>query len=312
MTQATAELNETAPVDQTDEQFESEMEAAFAEDAQAENPTTTPDVSTQASADPEAEQTPPVETVEQLAVSDVPNELETALSRIAKLEDNHKKYSDDVFGRVGMLEQVIKAQARTPAGQKVQVKIEDFGEFGEEYPDFAKAQMKVLNQVLSQLEVSGVSSDFTTELIQSAKQAAEQAAEQRYEQRRAKEAITSLNDTHPGWQQIVGVPDKALNAGGVVPDTEYRRWLSTQPKEYADAVLSSYSDVMIGRSLDKFASWKQAQEKQKVKPSQQQVPSRREHQLRSAVPARTTGVQPRQRKELTEEEAMQAAFEGRL
>ena len=88
--------------------------------------------------------------------------------------------------------------------------------------------------------------------------------------------------------EVIGLPDKDESEGGVPPDTEYRRWLKTQPKEYAERVLKSYSPIVIGRSLDKFAEYQKAQQKPKV--TQSTSLTRREQQLRSAVPARTAGV----------------------
>lgn len=304
MSQATADLPETAPVEQSDEQFDSDLMAGYANDVPDPEPTATPDRETDASAPPDTE------TPDAKAAEEAVDELTTALRRIEELEAKQKKYSDDVYGRVGMLEQVLKAQARTPAGQKVQVKLEDYGEFGSEYPDFAQAQIKVINKVLSELELTGLSQEFTSGLIKDAGQAAETAAEARLSRLRSDACREELDETHPGWMDTIGLPDKDESEGGVAPDTEYRRWLKTQPKEYAERVLKSYSSVVIGKSLDKFAEYKQAQ--QKPKPMQSTSLSRREQQLRSAVPARTAGVTPRQKKELTEDEAMMAGFEGRL
>jgi hypothetical protein len=308
MSQATADLPETAPVEQSDEQFDADLLAGYANGGHEETPTTTLESDSDTPAQPDTEAAPAKDSDASPAQEAV-DELTTALQRIATLEENHKKYSDSVHGRVGMLEQVLKAQARTPAGQKVQVKLEDFGEFGSEYPDFAQAQLKVINKALSELELAGVSQDFTAELIENAGKKAESTADSalsRREQRRCRE---ELSDTHEGWEQTIGLPD---TDGGTPPDTEYRRWLATQPKDYAERVLNSYSSIVIGRSLDKFSAWKQAQQKPKPQTTQSPSSSRREQQLRAAVPARTSSVVPRQKKELTEDEAMMAAYEGRL
>lgn len=306
MSQATADLPETASVEQSDEQFESDLLAGYANDAPESTATATPQSDADASAPPDTEASD-AKDAEPATQEEAVDQLTAAYRRIDELEAKHKKHSDDVYGRVGMLEQVLKAQARTPAGQKVQVKIEDFGEFGTEYPDFAQAQIKVINKALSELELTGLSQEFTSGLIQDAGKAAETAAEARLSRIRSEACREDLEETHPGWVQIVGLPDKD---DGVPPDTEYRRWLNTQPKEYAERVLKSYSPIVIGRSLDKFAEHQKSQQKPKV--TQPTSPTRREQQLRSAVPARTAGVTPRQKKELTEDEAMVAAYEGRL
>lgn len=308
MSQATADLPETAPVEQSDEQFEADLLTGYANGEHEETPTTTLESDSDTPAQPDTEESSAKDS-DASPAQDAVDELTTALQRIAALEENHKKYSDSVHGRVGMLEQVLKAQARTPAGQKVQVKLEDFGEFGSEYPDFAQAQLKVINKALSELELAGLSQEFTAELIENAGKKAETAAEYRVEQRDAKRCRQELDETHPGWMEIVGLPE---TDGGIPPDTEYRRWLNTQPEDYRKRMEDTSSSIVMGRSLDKFSAWKQAQQKPKPQTTQSTSSSRREQQLRAAVPARTTGVVPRQKRELTEDEAMMAAYEGRL
>lgn len=313
MTQATADLPETASVEQSDEQFEADLLAGYANDVPESTPTNTPEVESAASANPDPELPDATADESTSTPSEPVDDLTLAKQRIEALEANHKKYSDDVYGRVGAMEQVLRAQARTPVGQKVQVKLEDFGDFGSEYPDFAQAQLKVINKALSELEVTGLSQEFTSGLIKDAGKAAETAAEARLSRIRSESCREELSETHPGWMEMIGLPDKDESEGGVPPDTEYRRWLKTQPQEYADRVLKSYSSVVIGRSLDKFTEWKQSQQKPTKQPQTQTTGlSRREQQLRAAVPARTAGVTPRQKKELTEDEAMMAAYEGRL
>lgn len=310
MSQATAALDETASVEQSDEQFESDLLAGYANEGSASSLTETPDETADASAPPDTEASDAKEPDLSATQEEAVDKLTAAYQRIEELEAKHKKYSDDVHGRVGMLEQVLKAQARTPAGQKVQVKLEDFGEFGSEYPDFAQAQLKVINKALSELELTGLSPEFITGLKDEARQQAESAADLKFKRERALACREELEETHPGWMDVVGLADKDESEGGVPPDTEYRRWLKTQPKEYADRVLKSYSAIVIGKSLDKFADYQKAQQKKVI--SLPPSSTRREQQLRSAVPARTAGVTPRQKKELTEEEAMLAAFNGRL
>lgn len=306
MSQATADLPETASGEHADEQFESDLLAGYANEGSVSSLTETPDETADASAPPDTE----TSDAKAPSTEEAVDQLTAAYRRLDELEAKHKKQTDDVYGRVGMLEQVLKAQARTPAGQKVQVKLEDFGEFGSEYPDFAHAQLKVINKALSELELTGLSQEFITGLKDEARQQAESAAATKFSRERSAACREDLEETHPGWMEVIGLPDKDESEGGVPPDTEYRRWLKTQPKEYADRVLQSYSAVVIGKSLDKFADYQKEQQKKVVQFSPS--PSRREQQLRSAVPARTAGVTPRQKKELTEEEAMQAAFEGRL
>lgn len=309
MTQATAELDETATDAQPEADFSADVLSAFADDEQALPATTSLEDGAEASAKPDPDDSSASDDAPGSAASEAApevNELTTALQRIATLEANHKKYSDDVQGRVGLLEQVLKAQAKTPVGQKVRLKKEHFKQFAEEYPEFAEAQVEAINQVLAELELTGLSQDFTTGLIKDAQTTAEAAAERRYIQRRTVDCREDLSETHPGWEQIIGLPDKDVDAGGVLPDTEYRRWLATQPKEYAERVLGGYSSVVIGRSIDKFHASKKSQ---KPQPTTNPGPSTRQQQLRAAVTPRASGAAPSSKKELSGREAMLAEFE---
>lgn len=61
-----------------------------------------------------------------------------------------------------------------------------------------------------------------------------------------------LDKTHPGWLDVVGLPD---DDGNDPPVTLYRQWLDTQPEDYRDRVLNTYRPVVIGESIDKFREW---------------------------------------------------------
>lgn len=302
MTQATADLPETASVEQTGEQVFTDMLAEFAHESHDSTPTVTPDHETEASANPDPDQASATENEPTPSTDDAADRLAAALQRLDALEAAHKKHSDDVYGRVGSMEQILRAQARTPVGQKVKVTIDDFGEFGSEYPDFAQAQLKVINKALSEMEVTGLSPEFTTDLLKNAGKTAETVAEAKLLHRESIRCREELEETHPGWLDTIGLPDQD---GGTPPDTEYRRWLATQPKEYADRVLNSYSPLVIGKSLDKFESWKNGQKK----PAASVTPiSSRQQRLTAAVTPRTSGTTPAPKRELTGRAAMLEAF----
>lgn len=299
MTQALAD--ETGSAEQTPQEFLADVLAGFADDDDGSSaPTTTPEKEPEASAHPD--DSAPLQEEPPSDPGSPPDEL---LARISTLEANHKKYSDDVAGRVGMLESVVKAQARTPVGQKVQVKIEDFGEFGEEYPEFAKAQAKVINQVLGQLEVTGISPDFIDTLKKDASSVAEAVADAKFVRKQVTTCREELDETHEGWRDLIGLPDRDVAEGGVPPDTEYRRWLAMQPKDYAKRVTESYSAVVIGRSIDKFQAWKAAQT---TKPKTTVAAPTRQQRLTAAVPARTSSTTPAPKREQTVREAILEGF----
>lgn len=318
--QAEAELQETA--DEQDSAFESDMLASFANSDAPEKPTTPPAETDGKLANPDDTQTSPDSDAEKAELDaepavepeQGPDELAKALERLSQLEALSKNSADNLAGRLGSMEQIIKLlQAQTKAGQPVRLKLEDFDkEFAEDYPEFAKAQVAAINKVLGQLQVTGLSEEFTTGLIEKTKTAAETAAEKRTARIRSEACREDLDETHPGWREIVGLPDKDVDAGGVVPDTEYRRWLATQPKDYQEKVGNTYSAVVMGRSLDKFNEWKQAQAKPKPKPSAKPTLVTRQQRLSSTVVPKASGSQPRSEKVMTEEEAMMAAYQGKI
>lgn len=60
--------------------------------------------------------------------------------------------------------------------------------------------------------------------------------------------IEALEDLHPTWRDVVGVPD----AEGKTPDNDFRKWLATQPAEYQQRINATHSSVVISRAIDKF------------------------------------------------------------
>lgn len=314
MTQATAELDgiETATSEQPSETGNgfSEMLASFADDEQARPATTSLEDGAEASAKPDPGDTSTLTDSTGTATPEVApevDELTTALQKIATLEANHKKYSDDVNGRVGLMEQVMKAQARTPVGQKVRLTMEDFEDFGKEYSEFAEAQVKAVNKALEKLEMTGLSQEFTSGLIKDAQTAAEAAAERKYLQKRVTDCRDDLSETHKGWEQIIGLPDKDVEDGGIPPDTEFRRWLKTQPDGYGDRVLGSYSAVVLGKALDKFTASKQPPTP-KPKQTSTPTPSLRQQRLSAAVTTKTSGTVETPKKEVSGYQAMLESY----
>lgn len=313
MTQATADREDTeaATLEQTSETGNgfTDMLKSFADDEQGSPSTTSPAETTDASAKPDSDEPATTEETEAVPQEAEVDALAAALERIATLEANHKKYSDDVHGRVGLLEQVLKAQAKTPAGQKVRLTIEDFEDFGKEYEEFAKGQVLAVNKVLDRLELTGLSPEFTSGLIKDANTAAETAAEKRYARLRSEACREDLDETHPGWRDIIGLADKDVDDGGVPPETEYRRWLKAQPEDYQKRVNGAYSPVVVGRSLDKFHDWKNAQTKtQTPKPNSNPSPSGRLQRLSAAVTPLSTSTVDVPRKEKTGYQAMMESY----
>lgn len=91
MTQATAELNETATADISDEQFESDMLSVFADDEPVSPSTTTPTETTEASATPDADDASTAKRAE------APESKE---ARIDELDVKSKHSIDSLGGRM--------------------------------------------------------------------------------------------------------------------------------------------------------------------------------------------------------------------
>lgn len=320
--QAAADLEIEETADGQDSTLESDMLESFADSDAPDKPTTAPAETDGKLANPDDAQTSPDPDAEKAELepdqsgesAGGTDELAAALSRLTELESRSKQSADGLAGRLGSMEQIIKLlQAQTKAGQPVRLTLGDFDpEFAEEYPMFAKAQVDAINKVLGQLQVTGLSEEFTTGLIKQTETVAETAVEKRTARIRSEACREDLDETHPGWREIVGLPEKDVDAGGVPPETEYRRWLATQPQEYQEKVGNTYSAVVMGRSLDMFHEWKKAQAKPAPKPIVKPAPVTRQQRLSSTVVPKSSGSTPRSEKVMTEEEAMLAAFQGKI
>jgi hypothetical protein len=315
----TAALEQEETAGEQDSAIESDMLSSFADSDAPEPLTTAPTETGEKLANPDEQATPDVDETpgerepdQASASTGGVDELAAALSRLSQLETVSKHSADNLAGRLGSMEHIVKLlQSQTKTGQPVRLKMEDFDPvFADEYPIFAEAQVQAMNKVLGKLQVTGLSEEFTTGLVQQTATAAETAAEKRTARIRSDACREDLDETHPGWREIVGLADKDVDAGGVVPDTEYRRWLTTQPSAYQDRVGNTYSAVVMGRSLDAFNTWKKAQARPRTidKP----VPATRQQRLSSTVVPKASGSHPRSEKVLTEDEAMMAAFQGTI
>lgn len=61
--------------------------------------------------------------------------------------------------------------------------------------------------------------------------------------------IEALEEDHPKWREIVGVPD---GEGKIDPNNPFRKWLATQPNEYQAKINAANSAGVISRAIDKF------------------------------------------------------------
>lgn len=312
MAQATADMEETpsATLEQDSDNGFAAMLQSFANDEAPSDSTTSPSEEAESSATLESTDTPEATPTMEEAPPEEVVTPESILAQLNELKSKSKQSADGLGGRLGSLEQALKSlQAVTGTSKaKVRGSIDRFGEFGKEYPDFAKAQVEFINGILDELELPSISPEYTANLAKEASAAAESAAEKRFAQIRAAECQETLDETHPGWEDIVGLPDKDVSEGGVVPDTEYRRWLATQPEAYQQRVLGSYSAVVTGRSIDKFQDWKKAQTKSPSKPTAPTSASLRQQRLGAAVTAKSSSTVEAPKKAESGFEAMMNAW----
>lgn len=204
------------------------------------------------------------------------NKLSTAAAAVEELKATVGKQFDTAFGKMGGLERVLKEfQAKTPTGQAVEVTAEDFAEMKAEYPEIADMQLKAFQRIAGKL--GGTGGYDESRVQQTVNPLLEKVGKDAVATAKLEIAEETLDETHPGWAEIVGAPDET----GKLPDNDYHKWLASQPDEYKTRVLNSYSPVVIGRSIDKF------QEHQKA--LKQQADSKRRDRFDQAVTPKGDG-----------------------
>lgn len=269
-----AEKAEPEVVEQTETKEEETGAAALAAGF---DPATPPVVTTEAPAEPVAEQPVPEEYV-QITKKD----LDRLIAAADKTEA-HAAQFDKVFGTVGNMQQVVnRLQAATPAGEAVEASEEDIAELAADFPDLAGQIRTTLNRVLKRVNAKGTGEEPATLKAPTADVDPDKlrpvvSAETHRLQ------LEELDDLHPGWRDIVGKPDEA--------DKPFRKWMATQPQEYQDKINNTQSAAITSRAIDKF----RAAEKAAVKPAAVQ-PARpaeaRRAAIQAAVQPRGTGTKP--------------------
>lgn len=205
-----------------------------------------------------------------------------------------------VFGTIGNVKNELlnRLQTMTPAGDPVEVTVEDFAEMNTDFEELTKQQVAGLNRVLKKLNVRGTGQPAIPAMDAEQVRVAAATVVQ-------SEGLRDLDDLHPGWRDIVGMPDDADNA--------YRKWLKTQPPEYQQLVRTTYSASITSRSIDRF---KAAQVKKPVPPvptpkptlTAAQLGATRRAVVAAAVQPRGNGATPPAPRPPTPEENMTAGF----
>ncbi|HLP99214.1 MAG TPA: hypothetical protein VK149_12305 [Sideroxyarcus sp.] len=188
--------------------------------------------------------------------------LNASAAAVDEMRATLGKQTDTIFGKIGGLERVLKQfQEQTPAGQSVEITEDDLAELKAEFPELVGPQLAAMQRIAGKMRGTGSAALDEGKLSQAVAPIVEKAGTDFVARAKLEIAEETLNETHPGWEQVVGTPPEP----GKLPDNEYHRWLKTQPEDYRNRVLNSYSPVVIGKSIDKFnehqASLKKANER---------------------------------------------------
>lgn len=201
-------------------------------------------------------------------------EITELLNEIPKHRE-YRKQIDNLAGQNGKLNAAIqKLQQETQSGEAVVVTDEDMAEMMEDFPELGNLTRTALNKVLAKVNARGTGPAQTPDdYIALAKKAASEVVSSG----RVSLHKEILHGLTPGWDKIIGLP-----VDGVFPETDYRKWLATQPAEYQSKINESTNAFEIGSSIKTFneaqaaSNQKQQQNKQRlvnaIQPSGQTAP----------------------------------------
>lgn len=160
-------------------------------------------------------------------------------TQIEQIRADSQKKIDTAFGKVGGLERRLQEmQSATPAGYAIEVTDDIVADLVEEFPELGAKTLGAFKKFAAKLKGTGAqSASFDPNAV--APLITESA-------RSLQRDILSIK--HEDWETVVGLPD----AAGVVPDTEYRKWLAQQPAEAQAKLSGSWDAREIAKSIDSF------------------------------------------------------------
>jgi len=165
------------------------------------------------------------------------------VARIEEIEGALEKQFGTAFGKIGGIERVLdQLKSSAPAGGKIVLTDDVIKELSDEYPEMAKVQLKTLQNVVDLLNSRPPALDSAA---QPSPVVDEAAIEKRVRRAIAEETLDTFDEK---WRETIGLPDDK----NVIPNTPFRQWLKTQPKEYATRVESTYSAAVLTDALSKF------------------------------------------------------------
>lgn len=167
------------------------------------------------------------------------------MGRAAKIDEiaaTQTNIRDTAMGKIGGIERTLN-ELRSGGG----VSEEDLAELRDQYPELA--ELKIFKNLKPSAAAPAVDAEQISRLVREHSDPIMQS----FEQRVSVEVETRLLDAlHPEWREVVGLPDGDKQA----PETEFRKWLKTQPQEYADAVLGSDKMQTISKAIKTFEASK--------------------------------------------------------
>lgn len=167
--------------------------------------------------------------------------LEAAADKNGEFE---KRFST-IFGTLGGVQELVKKlQSETPTGAAIAIPDDAFLEMEEDYPQLAKHFRSTLEKTLKSVRGTGAATASDPEelnkLVNSRVAEGVKAAQ-----------VELLEDSYPDWREIVGAVDRKK---GEEPDPNnaFRKWLATQPADYATKVTSSHNATILSNAIAKF------------------------------------------------------------
>jgi len=183
------------------------------------------------------------------------------VARIEEIETSLEKQFGTAFGKIGGIERVIdQLKSSAPAGGKIELTEEVVADLAAEFPEMGKLQFKSFQKLV---DLINSNTGTINPALQDAAQPSAPVIDEEAIERRVRRAIAeeTLNEFDEKWKETIGIPDDK----GAIPDTPFRQWLATQPKEYQTRVRSTYSASILTDALTKFkAVQKKAQGRREV------------------------------------------------
>lgn len=182
--------------------------------------------------EPEPEPEPPPPKLAQITE----DEYQDLVAKAARVDELQSKI-DKSFGSFGQKIKAITEQLQT-GGARVEVTDDIVAELTEEFPEMGGLVRKAFEKFAEKIPTAAAAPAIDLSQV-------EQRAIARAKLEIAREA---LDETHAGWADVVGLPDEK----GVIPDTDFRKWLATQPEDYQQRVSRSFQPATIAKALDAF------------------------------------------------------------